>query len=426
MVANRGVNPLKGTALYIPQLCQGTAQLFSGAFRAVGVDARPNPASDARTRDLAARHCSGDECYPQIVTLGNFLKVTEEPGFEPGNTAIFMPTAAGPCRFGQYNVLFRRTLDRIGLEEVDIISPSCENGYRGLGKIGPEAFRYVWWALVTGDILRKMLHRTRPYECVPGETDAVYQQCLDAVFETLSQPDRRGKAKFTDLKRCLERCRKLFANIEADYSKQRLLIGVGGEIFCRLNTYSNEDFVRKIEQYGGEAWVSDIVEWFFYSNLWEMEEIRTFGNRFSPSMLKAWLSDTVQKREEHQLYAPFREALIGWEEPSTDELVKLGGRYVDPHAVLGESILSLGKATWFHRKGADGMVDISPFSCMNAILSESIYPKVSRDLDGLPIRSFYFDGTQANLDEDVSIFMELAAHYAKGKQPRRTFPPYFD
>ena len=156
-----------------------------------------------------------------------------------------------------------------------------------------------------------------------------------------------------------------------------------------------------------------------------MEEIRTFGNRFSFRMLKAWLSDKVMRREEHELYAPFGVALTGWEEPSIDELVSLGSRYVDPHAALGENLLSPGKAVWLHRKGADGMVDISPFSCMNGIFSESIYPQVSRDLGGMPIRSFYFDGTQANLDEDVSIFMELAAHYAKGKQTRRTFPPYF-
>jgi len=92
---------------------------------------------------------------------------------------------------------------------------------------------------------------------------------------------------------------------------------------------------------------------------------------------------------------------------------------------MGEMILNLGKASWLHGKGADGMADISPFSCMNGIICQSIYPKVSRDLDGMPIRSFYFDGNQTNLDEDVGIFMELAANYARHKKYRRMVPAYF-
>ena len=60
-------------------------------------------------------------------------------------------------------------------------------------------------------------------------------------------------------------------------------------------------------------------------------------------------------------------------------------------------------------------MDISPFSCMNAIVSEALYPTVSKDLNDLPIRSFYFDGTGTNLDEEVEIFMELAAHHNSRK-----------
>jgi hypothetical protein len=44
----------------------------------------------------------------------------------------------------------------------------------------------------------------------------------------------------------------------------------------------------------------------------------------------------------------------------------------------------------------------------------------------MPIRNFYFDGTQTNLDEGVGIFMELAAHYSRNKKYLRRVPPYFD
>ena len=54
-----------------------------------------------------------------------------------------------------------------------------------------------------------------------------------------------------------------------------------------------------------------------------------------------------------------------------------------------------------------------------AALAEAIYPKISADHDDIPIRNFFFDGTQSDLDRDVGIFMELACTYqARKKRPR--------
>jgi hypothetical protein len=47
------------------------------------------------------------------------------------------------------------------------------------------------------------------------------------------------------------------------------------------------------------------------------------------------------------------------------------------------------------------------------ILSEAVYPRVSRDMAGIPIRNFYVDGTQSDLDRDLGVYMELARSYQK-------------
>ena len=87
----------------------------------------------------------------------------------------------------------------------------------------------------------------------------------------LARTNRRGKAKFAGLKEWLLRCRGRFLRVAANYRINRLLMGVAGEIFCRLNNFSNDDLARKIEAPGGEAWVADMSEWGYYSNYWEME-----------------------------------------------------------------------------------------------------------------------------------------------------------
>jgi predicted nucleotide-binding protein (sugar kinase/HSP70/actin superfamily) len=88
-------------------------------------------------------------------------------------------------------------------------------------------------------------------------------------------------------------------------------------------------------------------------------------------------------------------------------------------------VLSVGKTIYLHRKGADGIIDISPFSCMNGIVSEAVYHSVSRDHDEIPIRNFYFDATSSNMQRDLDIFMELAAGYRHRKKYPRRYPAYF-
>src|ERR1700758_1757603 len=132
--ANSG-HPLTGKRVYIPPMAWGSAQAFASAFRAVGVEAEATPPSDHRTRELGARYTSGDECYPAKVTIGDFMKVLERPGIDPSRVAFFMPTAEGPCRFGQYAPYLRLLLDANGFGEVEILAPTSGNAYHGLGDL---------------------------------------------------------------------------------------------------------------------------------------------------------------------------------------------------------------------------------------------------------------------------------------------------
>jgi len=102
MAQKKGLGVLEGRKVYVPRMTYCGAKAFAAALRSVGVDADVTPESDGRTLELAAKFLSGDECFPAKVTMGDFLRLIEQPGFVPSKTAFFMPTADGPCRFGQY------------------------------------------------------------------------------------------------------------------------------------------------------------------------------------------------------------------------------------------------------------------------------------------------------------------------------------
>ncbi len=405
-------------------MASGSAELFAAGFRALGVDAAPTPPSDERTRELGAQHTSGDECYPAKVTVGDFMRYLESPGVDAECTVFFMPTSDGPCRFGQYAPYLRQILDDAGYTRTQILSPSSKNGYEGLGDLARPFFRTQWRSLVAADILQKMLLMYRPYELEKGQSDRVYAGCLEELTTTIEHSPLDPPKQLEAMREAMVRSRDRFRRIPARRDRSKPLIGIVGEIFCRLNTFSNDDLVRRLEDYGAECWVSDITEWIWYTNSEQFRRLALIGKQYSLDTLKAWIKNQVQRRDEHVLLGPFEEDIEGYEEPPMTEVLEAAEPYLPSGRALGEMVLNAGKSVALWRRGVDGIIDISPFTCMNGIVSEAIYPRLGRDLDGLPIRSFYFDGTQVDLDRDLGVYIELARTYQARKTHRRRLPKY--
>lgn len=401
--------------------------MMAAAFRSIGIEAVPSPDSDAVTLELGGLFSSGEECLPHKVTLGDFLKVCRSPGFDASKTAFFMPTAHGPCRFGQYAPYLRKTLAEFGYGDVPVVSPSAENGYDGIGEHAGDLMRTAWMGLVAGDLVTRFLLKTRPYEKIAGDTDEVFEQFTHAFGRILEVPNLKPKDRLGRLVETVVRMRDRFREVPAKYEKGRPLIGLVGEIFCRLNAFSNDDAARRIEKHGGECWISDIAEWVWYTN-WDQENtIRKEQGRLNADFLKFKLKIYVQHKYEQTLLAPVLEDLRGYEEPHDIREVLAASRpYLPAECCLGEMVLSVGKSIYLHGKGADGIVDISPFTCMNGIICEAVYPAVSQAYDDLPIRVFYFDGVNTNIDRDVEIFLDLARAYQGRKKRARVYPAYFE
>lgn len=412
--------------LYVPRMADSATEAMAAAMRSVGVDACALPPPDVRTLELGSRHLTGDECLPAKVTLGDFLKVVETPGFDPSRTALLMPKSEGPCRLGQYALCIRKVFRELGHPEVLIVSPTDSDGYREFGDLGPQLTRTGWRGVVASDILRKLLLRTRPYECTPGDADTAYSISLKELCKTLEVPGRRPKEHLRSLIATLVRMRDRFRAIPARYERGRLLIGIQGEIFCRLEEFSNQELIRSLESCGGEAWLSDISEWVWYSNSLEEHGLRHAGRGMSFRMLGAKLRNHIQHADESALRAPFLEDFMGYEDPEEiDDVLRAGQPYLPHASTSGEMVVSAGKVDYYFRKGVDGIIDISPFSCMNGIVSEALYPRQSQEHAGLPIKNFYFDGNDGHTTDDLEIFLELARSYQGRKPIPRRYPPCF-
>jgi len=418
-----GRQPLTGRRVFVAPMADGSARAFAACFRAHGIDAEVTPPSDQRTLEVGSRFTSGDECYPAKITAGDYLKVLERPGVDPAQVAFFMPTAGGPCRFGQYAPFLRQVLDENGYPDTAVVSTNADGSYGDLG-VGPQFIRSGWRALVAGDILRKLTLLHRPHELEAGAADAAHEASLDDVCGTIERSPVEPAPQLDALRGAIARARDRFRRVPGRRDPSRPLIGVVGEIFCRLNTFSNDNLVRRLEAQGAEVWMSDVTEWIWYVNADHIRKLRLRHRLLTLEHLVARLRHHVQRRDEVRLLEPVRGDFRGMEEPEVGEVLAAARPYLPATAAFGEMVVNAGRVVELAHRGVDGIVDISPFTCMNGIVCEAIYPRLSRDLGGLPIRNFYFDGTQSDLDRDLGVFLELARAHRQRKRWPRAVPPY--
>jgi predicted nucleotide-binding protein (sugar kinase/HSP70/actin superfamily) len=413
-------HPLAGKTVYIPAMAEGSVEALCAVLRWMGIEARPTPPSDARTLELGGKHTSGDECFPAKITTGDFLKIAQQPGFDAKHTVFLMGTTDGPCRFGQYAPFLRKVLREQGYGDIQVLSPHGEHGYSDFQDFDTAFVRTAWRALVSADILRKLLLQTRPYETLMGEADRTFRESLEDLCHTLERSCSDSRCQMRSLAASLLRARTRFRAVPARFDGSRPLIGIVGEIFCRLNDFSNQDLVRRLEGHGAECWMADIAEWIAYTNMEEVRNLRLAGRAYSWAMIKSKLRSRIQHADEHALRSLFVEDFAGYEEPGIEEVLELAQPYLPFPGAEGEMVMNMGRSAYLALHGADGIVDISPFTCMNGVVSEAIYPKLSRDYAGIPIRNFYFDGQQSDLDRDIEIYLELARSYRE-KRPRSKF-----
>ena len=403
---------LDGRRLIIPRMSTIGASAIAAAFKSIGVHAEVAPKSDDLTFTRAARFTTGEECLPQRITLGNFLKIMDEPDFDPNKTAFLMPTSSGPCRFGQYAPLTKKVLRELAYEKAIVFSPTSSNGYAGIADNVNRFKRWSWRAVVVSDALRKMQYMFRPYEANPGEADAIAEKGLEILCEILGNGNLSLKDHLVKLREALEEIRDHYQQMSLSAPLgSKPLIGLVGEIFVRLNSYSNQNIVRKIEKLGGEVWIADVSEWVWYTNSEIRRKLREKGRQFSLDMFKTRLAETIQARDEADLLRPLHTLFKNRPETRVDDLLAYSAPYLPQKKALGEMTVNAGKAIAFYHAGADGVIDICPFTCMNGIVSEAVYPVLSRDYNNLPVRVIYVDGVPIDLESHLQIFMELAKSY---------------
>jgi predicted CoA-substrate-specific enzyme activase len=393
---------LKKRVVFIPRMTDHTFALRAALIYS-GIPAEILPESDKTSIDIASKYVTGKECYPYIVTAGSMLKRVFASDFKPDESAFFMPTAGGPCRFGQYNVSHKLILDKLGLKDIPVVAPEQDiKFFSDIGVNKNDFSAKAWIGIIAIELLTKCLHETRPYEKTSGDSEELYNNYLKLICDCLLSQNGQ-------INSVLKTMKDSFASISRK-KEDRPLIGIIGEIFVRLHKFSNENLIKKIESLGGEVWLAPFEEWIYYVDYLSFK--RALIKKDRSAIINIFLKRFFQKRIEHRLTKTFKGFLKTLNEPETKEILKNAEPYVHD-SFEGETILSVGKAIDLIEKGASGIINAMPFGCMPGTIVTALMKAVSRDY-GVPCISIPYDGTESPTTEiQLEAFMHQAFEYSR-------------
>jgi predicted nucleotide-binding protein (sugar kinase/HSP70/actin superfamily) len=229
-----------------------------------------------------------------------------------------------------------------------------------------------WRGAFAVDMLQKALWEHRPHEKQKGQADRVYRTSLDRLSSAVEKRE--------DLLPVLRQAYEDFTAIDIT-ERSKPVIGIVGEIYIRSNRFSNEDVVRQIERLGGEAWVAPISEWLLYVN--NMAKVSAKMNRSFKDLLKAYLTQYVQHRDEQRFLSGFNGSMRSLREPSIEQTLRAALPYIH-RSFEGEAVLSVGKAIDYINRGVSGIVNVMPFTCMPGTIATGL-KRVREEHDNIPL-----------------------------------------
>jgi predicted CoA-substrate-specific enzyme activase len=385
--------------LYIPYMADGAYGIQAG-FQASGIDAELIPEPDEESLKLGRRYTSGKECFPCIITTGDMVKITKRPDFNKDDSAFFMPSSSGPCRFGQYNRYHRLILDELGYKDIPVYAPDQDGAfYSELGAVGGNAQRFAWWGIVSIDLLEKRLRETRPYEKNPGDSERVYWECVHKACDAIRE--RRLPSKE------MAYAKNAFKSIPIYSVGNRPIVGIVGEIYVRSNRFSNLNLIKQLEALGAEVKMPGISEWIYYTNVVSKKKGWKLGNY--RDLAKTVINDVFQKKDERKLENILNGDLRSGHEPSIKDLIKLASPYIHD-SFEGEAVLSVGKTLDFINKGANGIVNAMPFTCMPGTVVNAVLKKVREEHKNIPYLNMVYEGLE---DTNSKTRMEAFVYQAR-------------
>jgi len=323
--------------------------VVASLIKSLGGEVIVPPKTTKKTLSIGTKHSPEAICLPYKLLLGNYIEAVER-----GAEAVIMISSPGICRLGEYSKSIKNALDDLGYKikyiDLDLYKGKffemldCMKSVTGNTNIIDisKALMLAFNKVFVLDNLDNSLSYYRAREFDFGTAEKAYNKALNWIDEAQTRKE---------LKEANQEALAEIRKTPIDKDREVLNVDLTGEIFMVLDSFSNQNLERELGKLGVQTKRSMVLsDW--------------LKTAIIPKFLR---SGETHIERAFRLAQPYLTRDIG-----------------------GDAIESVSDVAYATSKGTDGIIHISPFTCMPEIMSQNIFPRMRQD-GVLPILALVLD-----------------------------------
>ena len=321
---------------------------WGSALRRLGVEPYIPPYSSKRTLSLGTKNSPESICLPYKLILGNFIEA-----IEGGADYVAMISSPGICRLGEYGAGIQNTLEDMGYH-ANYIELQLYDGIKGMFKFLTEltgvknpitiirAIVFAFRKVFAADRMENLLSYYRAREIKVGDAEKAFRKGMKLIYEA---------NHYGELKKAEKEAKALIKKVEIDPKRDVLHVDLTGEIYMVQDPFSNQNIERELGKMGVQT-----------------RRTLTISSFLRDAIIpKIFVKGETHLERSFRLAAPYLKRDIG-----------------------GDSLECVSDIVFANQNGKDGIIHISPFTCMPEIMSQNFFPAMRENCE-IPILPLIMD-----------------------------------
>ena len=383
---------LAGKTLFLPNWDSFVSPLVAANLRWAGYDVRPLVENEALIRE-SMRHNTG-QCIPVSIILEEFVSCIRTQNLDPAKSVVWMGKSGWSCNLPMFPYYIKSLLESYG---PDMTGANVYMGELTYIDFSPVVAVRAYLAYLLGGMMRRLSCKIRPYETVPGNTDAILpesKKILEAAFS--------GDAHLPD---AVEKAVGLLEDIPRSTGARRKA-AIFGDLYVRDNDVLNQDLVRFVERSGGEVITTPynvymkIVSRAVFKQLLHDHDIRRYFV-FRSLLPVVELLETRYARYFDEL----SEEMVAGDDPAVEEYLNAFNVSILHDGESRDNILKIFHLVRTH-PDLSLFIQTNPAFCCPSLITEAMSEDIER-ITGVPVVSLTYDGTGTFQNDLVVPYLQL-------------------
>ena len=393
--------------ILLPNMLSVHFAIISEAYRGLGYDMELLTSCDREIVDEGLKYVHNDTCYPALLVIGQFIHALKSGKYDINRTALLLTQTGGGCRASNYIHLLRKALAKAGFAHVPVISLNPAGLEKNEGfVINLTMIRRAMAGVIYGDALTLLANQTRPYEKVPGTTDAILERYVAMTSKALAKGKLISMGK---IKKIVKAMVKDFAAIPLCRTPKPK-VGIVGEIYVKYSPLANNDLEVFLHSQGCEVNVPGLlgfIQYIFDNNI---QDVKLYGGKKSYLYINKLLRWYLERYEKLLRNAVRKGSDFFCSAPHS-HVRELGDDMIGLGCKMGEGWLLTAEMMELCESGYENIVCVQPFGCLpNHIVGKGMVRKIREIYPNANIVAVDYDpgATRVNQENRIKLMLSVA------------------